>query len=296
MTQVLFSFLGATSAAAIFWFTVPETYSFGSLSILLALCFVVLTENHPFSSLWYVAVSALTLSFTITNWMVGILVAAVNHHWKQSLQINVNAFALVTLLWGVQKYMFSSAVFFLGDKEEGRRIYIFRSASDYLTIIKSFFSDTIIMPAIQLTENIEQPEWPYISVQASAPGSGSMWGFLAVGLWMSLLGLGVWGCLSSKKYTKFRLVLGLSLLGLLLLHFVYGGPYTFLYSLHFAPLLIILAAFSTLTQARLVGLILAGIIIISAGINNVQLFHKATEYFQIYPRTEYTQPETLRQF
>jgi len=33
----LFSILAATSAAAMFWFVIPETYSFGSLSILLAL-------------------------------------------------------------------------------------------------------------------------------------------------------------------------------------------------------------------------------------------------------------------
>ncbi len=38
----LFSLLGATSATAVFWFVVPETYPFGSLSILFALCFVAL--------------------------------------------------------------------------------------------------------------------------------------------------------------------------------------------------------------------------------------------------------------
>ncbi len=292
---MLFSLLGATSAAAIFWFTVPETYSFGSLSILLALCFVVLTENYLFSSLWYVAVSALTLSITITNWMVGILVTAVNHRWKQSLQITVNAFAVVTLLWGVQKYIFPSAVFFLGDREEKKYVKVFKSAGEYLTVIKSFVSNTIVMPAIQLTENIKKPEWPYMSPQATDPGSGSIWGFIAVGLWMALLGLGMWGCFSSKKHPKLRLVLGFSLLGQLLLHLVYGGGETFLFSLHFAPLLIILAAFSTLTRARLVGLILAGMLIISAGINNVQLFYQATEYFLNHgtPRSQ-VQSQMLR--
>ena len=276
---MLFSLLGATSAAAIFWFTVPETYSFGSLSILLALCFVALTENYRFSSLWHVAVSALTLSVTITNWMVGILLTAVNHRWKQSLQITVNAFALVTLLWGVEKYIFPSAVFFLGDREEKKYVEVFKSAGDYLTVVKSFFSNTIVMPAIQLNEHIKQPEWPLMSPQAADPGSGSIWGFIAVGLWMALLGLGVWGYLSSKKHTKFRLVLGFSLLGQLLLHLVYGGGETFLFSLHFAPLLIILAAFSALTRARPVALVLAGMLIVSASINNGQLFYQAAGYY-----------------
>ncbi|WP_414571529.1 hypothetical protein [Nostoc sp. CCY 9925] len=274
----LFSLLGATSAAAIFWFTIPETYPFGSLSILVALGFVSLTEKHLFSSLWYTAVSVLTLSITITNWMVGILVTVVNHRWKQSLQITLNTLALVTLLWAVEKYIFPSAIFFLGDTAEKEYIKIFKSAGDYLTVVKSFFCNTIVMPAIQLDVD-EQYGYTVMYAQSAAPGSGSIWGFMAVGLWMALLGLGIWGCVSSKKHTKFRLVLGLSLLGQLLLHLVYGSEFTFLYSLHFLPLLIILAAFSSLTRARLVSLMLAGMLVISAGINNGWQFHQATEYF-----------------
>jgi hypothetical protein len=276
---LLFSFLGATSAAAIFWFTVPETYSFGSLSILLALGFAALSEIYLFSSLWYVAISALTLSFTITNWMVGILVTAVNHRWKQSLQITVSTFALVSSLWLVEKYIFPSAVYFLGDQQEKQYIQVVKPANDYLTVVKSFFSNTIVMPAIHIEALVKPSEWPLMSSQAADPGSGSIWGFIAVGLWMALLGLGVWGCLAIKKHTKFRLVLGFSLLGQLLLHLAYGGTETFLYSLHFAPLLIILAAFSTLTRARPLALVLAGMLIVSAGINNGQLFYQAAGYY-----------------
>ncbi|MGA7931971.1 MAG: hypothetical protein WCA35_00175 [Kovacikia sp.] len=210
---ILFSLLGATSASAIFWFTVPETYSFGSLSILLALCFAALTENRLLSPLWYVAVSALTLSITTTNWMFGILVTSVNHRWKQSIQITLNALVVVTLLWVVQKYKLTGSVFFLGEHGEGKYIMVFKSAADYLTVVKSFFSNTLVMPAIQLTESIELPEWPAMNTQSADPGSGSMWGLIAVGLWMALLGLGMWGFFSIKKHTKFRLVLGFSLLG-----------------------------------------------------------------------------------
>ena len=114
--------------------------------------------------------------------------------------------------------------------------------------------------------------------QASSPGSGSFWGACAVGLWIALLGLGLWGFFSSKKHTKFRIVLGFSLLGQLALHLVYGNE-TFLYSLHFLPLLIILAAFSVLTSTRLIALILAGILVICTGINNGLLFHQILQYF-----------------
>ncbi len=275
---MLFSLLGAISAASVFWFTVPETYPFGSLSILLALGFAMLTEYYQISSLWYILVSTLTLSFTTTNWMVGILATAVNHRPKQSLQITVNAFALVTVLWGVQKYLFPSAVFFLGDKEEKKYLYVFKSASDYSRVIQSFFSHTLVMPEIGLQELSKGLYYQSMLTQASSPGSGSFWGACAVGLWIALLGLGLWGFFSSKKHTKFRIVLGFSLLGQLALHLVYGNE-TFLYSLHFLPLLIILAAFSVLTSTRLIALILAGILVICTGINNGLLFHQILQYF-----------------
>ena len=274
----LFTLLGATSAAAVFWFIVPETYSFGSLSMLLALGFVVLTQERQFSSLWFVAVSALTLSMTLTNWMVGILVTIVNHHWKQSLQITVNAFCLVTLLWGLQKYIFHSAVFFIGDLEEKAYTDVIKTFGSYLEVVKSFVSHTMIMPALEVIDKFNRPDWPIMLTQSSSPGSGSFWGAVSVGLWTALLGLGLWALFAIKPHPKLRLVLGLTLLGQLLLHLVYGDE-TFLYSLHFVPLLVVLAALITLTRARPLGLILAGGLVISAGINNGLQLNHVTEFF-----------------
>lgn len=273
----LFTILGGTSAAAMFWFVVPETYSFGSLTILLALAFVVLTQNYQFSSLWYGVVSAITLSMTVTNWMVGLLATIVNHRWKQSLQISANALCLVTVLWGIQKFIFPSALFFIGDREEKK--YILKPESGGpLQVVKSFISHTMVMPAIELFDNTKRPDWPRMLTQASHPGSGSFWGAVAVGLWIALIGLGLWALFSVKQHSKLRIVLGLTLLGQLLLHAVYGDE-TFLYSLHFAPLLVVLAALSTLTRTRRLGLILAGMLLLSAGINNGLQFNQATMYF-----------------
>ncbi len=275
----LFSLLGATSAAAIFWFTVPETYSFGSLSILVALCLAAISEYRQVSQSWYVLVSALTLSFTTTNWLAGILTTLVNHPWKRALQITVNAFSLVVVLWTVQKVLFKSAGFFLGDREEKKYLLLSGSGGP-LQVLKSFIAHTMVMPALNIvSDKYEPPHWPILLTQASAPGSGSIWGLVAVGLWTALLGLGVWGFFSTKKHFKLRLVLGLFLLAQLALHTVYGDE-TFLYALHFIPLLIVLASFSLLTPARLVGLGLAGALIVCAGINNGLQFKQATDFIQ----------------
>lgn len=272
----LFSLLAATSAAAVFWFVVPETYPFGSLSILFALCFVALGQYFKLSPLWYVLVSALTMSFTITNWMVGILVTVVNYSWKQALQISANAFCLVTLLWGLQKWFFPSVEFFIGDREEKKYILLSESGGP-LQVIKSFVSHTMVMPATYVVNRSNN--WFGILTQASNPGSASLWGTFAVILWTALLGLGLWGLFSIRQHLKLRLVLGLALLGQLALHIVYGDE-TFLYSLHFAPLLIVLAALSTLTRARFLALALAGLLVISVGVNNSQQFTKSTDFLR----------------
>jgi hypothetical protein len=279
LDAILFSLLGTTSAAAIFWFAVPETYSFGSLSILLALVVVVLGQYRQLSSWWYVLIGAGTLSITTTNWMAGILATFANNRWKQALQITVNAFCLVVGLWFLQYLIFPTAEFFL--KIQSEKNYVFNEgAVGPFTVIQSFISHTMIMSAIEIIDKTARPGFatPGIQMvtQLSAPGSGSLWGKIAVVLWTALLGLGIWGLFSIKQHPKLRIVLGLTILGQLVLHLLYGEE-TFLYSLHFAPLLIILAAMSTLTRARPLGLVLAGLLLVCAGINNGLEFNRATE-------------------
>ena len=274
---ILFSLLATVSASAVFWFIVPETYQFGSLSILVALGVAALTEQRQLSSLWYVGVSALTFSITITNWMAGILLTAVSYSKKEALQITINAFCLVVLLWSVQKRLFPSAGFFLlGIKGETEFVTLFDPIGPIHTF-KAFIAHTLVMPTINLVENVAVASpWPVLSVQASVPGSASLWGAIAVVAWIVLLSLGIWGFFSYQRHTKLRIVLALTLLGQLLLHSIYGAE-TFLYSLHFLPLLILLAAFSTFTPARPIALLLVGVLLITAGTNNFIQLSKTIE-------------------
>ena len=274
---VLFTLLGMCTASAMFWFVVPESFSFGSVTILWAMALVAFAEHRPVSSTWYVAASVLTLSATVTNWMAGIIATIVNHPWKRSLQLTVNALVVATLIWVVQKLVFQSAEFFLPLNT--RREYILSSlSSGPLNVLKVFFLDGIMMPAIDVTY------WPAIfsylpvmSIQGSLPGSGTSLGLYGVFAWGLLLGLGLWALLFLKQQFRFRIALGLTLLGQLMLHMLFGWE-TFLFSIHFVPLLVVIAALSTLTRARLVALSLAGAVTVFAGINNFIQFGRATEF------------------
>ncbi len=305
LDATLFSVLALTSSGFIFWTVVPESYLFGSLTMVGALGFVVWTQFKPRSHWWYVVVSAATLTITTTNWMAGIFATFVNLvNWEQStwqksswttvsgflkslritvqallpsLWITVQAFLLVVLLWPIQKFLFRSAEFFVGGTKETRFMFL-PSAGGPLHVFCGFVYHSLIMPAIYiLPSNPRRPNWPLMSVQFAWPGSGSFWGMAAAGLWTVFLGLGLWACWRSEQHRKPRMVLALILLGQLALFLVYGDE-TFLYAMQIMPFLILVCAFLTLTRWRGVALTLSVLLIITAGINNAEQFRNATDF------------------
>uniref|UniRef100_B8HVA6 Uncharacterized protein n=1 Tax=Cyanothece sp. (strain PCC 7425 / ATCC 29141) TaxID=395961 RepID=B8HVA6_CYAP4 len=274
----LFSLLGGVSAAAVFWLVVPESFALGSLTILLGFIFVVLSQYHPFSAFWYVALNVLTVSITITNGMVGFFATIINHRWLKSLQICFISLALATGLWVLQRLVFINSGFpfqlrtFIGEKK-------FMSAPDssrILAVISSFFYQTMVMPATQFLNSPLRPDWVKLDVNTLDPGSGGWWGTIAVLSWTGLLVLGFWGFCTTKQHQKLRVVLGVTLGVQLLMHSIYGVEETFIYSLHFIPLLLLLAAFSLFTRFRPLSLGLVLILLVSAGLNNRMQFNSIT--------------------
>ncbi|MGH8613132.1 MAG: hypothetical protein ACREYF_14225 [Gammaproteobacteria bacterium] len=271
LDAVLFTAVALVSAASLFWFTVPETYSFGSLSIVLALLVVGLSEYHALSERWYLLTSAATLSMTVTNWMVGLVAVFNRFAWRKAVQISVNAFALVSALWILQKLFVPSAEF-INVAEEPKYLHL-RSAGNPLQKMQAFFSHSMVMPPIG-SGTKSDPPWAILSVQHSTVWSGGPLGKTAAGLWLGLLGLGLWGLFKSSTQQALRRVIGLALLGQLALHLIYGKE-TFLYSLHYLPLLVLMAACGALTRARPLVLCLAGALVVTAGASNGSRFSEA---------------------
>jgi hypothetical protein len=73
-----------------------------------------------------------------------------------------------------------------------------------------------------------------------------------------------------------RTALAATAAGQLMLHLVYGDE-TFLYALHYAPLLIAMVALSSLTNLRRAVLTLTVLLIPLATINNAQRFAESVE-------------------
>jgi len=139
------------------------------------------------------------------------------------------------------------------------------------------FFHSIVMPSIRV---IPEPKWgEAMSVQASALGSSGAWGVAATILWAALLALAALGLLSSRGDLRFRIVLGSTLAGQVFLHMIYGEE-TFLYVLHFAPLLILAAALAAAaTPWRRIVLALAVALAFTAAMNNASQLATAMAFF-----------------
>jgi len=109
----LFSLVALSSASAVFFFAIPETFIVGSITILFALIWAASDERGQSSPIVEAVISAMTLGSSVTNWMFGLLLAVVRRpFFGQAIQVSVNALAICVLAWTVQKFIFPLAEFF----------------------------------------------------------------------------------------------------------------------------------------------------------------------------------------
>jgi hypothetical protein len=274
----VFSAVGAVSASSLFGSAVPETHLFGSITLLLGMGFAAYAATRALSPGWFVAASALSLSMTVTNWMAGLLVTLLNHPWRRSVLITLGAFTLVAMLWVVQNAIFPSSQFFLLFFDE-RQYVLLESAGGLGSRLTAFFVHPMVMPLVQVLEDPLQAKGPILSVQRAAIGSSGVLGGISSLIWIWLLAVGVRTLASRKTLDTPRTVLGLTLLGQLALHLVWGDE-TFLFSLHWLPLLVLVAGIGALGPQRRTVLVAATVLTIGACVNNVTQFVRVTSELQ----------------
>jgi hypothetical protein len=293
---ILLVMLAWSSAATLFWLPTPESYALGSISIMAALMAAMLASKHRLSPLAYIGMSAFTMSVTITNWMSGLLATFTTQPKRRAIMLTIAALALVTVLWLVEKQIFPAAGFFIGDDEEANYMYYPYFHRIYAVLV-NIFSHSMITPDILTLPNTHifgegGFNWTMVSIQEASLGSATLQGKVATVLWAGLLGLGVGACLIANIPKAYKLTLGLTLLGQIGLHILYGEE-TFLYSLHFLPLLIGLAAFSFTGNLRPVAITLTLALIPLSMINNWQQFKKASD-IAVSPRQDVLNHRELR--
>ena len=281
----LLALVALISAAWLFIFPIPETYPFGSVSLLLVLVWVALARGRP-TPLWsQVGINLLAIGMTVTNWMASAIATLTSVSWRRAVLV----FAIMGLLlvgaWHVQASRLGVTVAI----QEGQNIFPTRAGGP-LHILRSMFFHTIVMPAITIRpddgktgvvlaneDTVVVPE--RMVTQPSWPGSASGWGRAALVCWMGLLLLGVRGLAASSSDLRLRLVLGATLIAQVALHLLYGDE-TFLYSPHFLPLLLTLVALGCLSGPRPLVLMLLGILVVTDVVNNLLVFDQAVQFMR----------------
>jgi hypothetical protein len=262
LDAVVFSLVAASSAGAMFWSAIPETYLLGSLTIIAVLIVAALAESRQIPAWLDVAVGAASLSILITNFMVWLASLVSRYRLQRAVQLASNALVTVVLLWAVEKFFLPSAQFFLGAHEKSGA----PPAGSTLMVV---FLHSMVAPEAWTLPNQQPGFWPLLSLQHTALGPISVLKALAIASWLSLLCAAAWALARLPLYPRFRATLALSIAGQITLHLVYGNE-TFLYALDWIPLFVTAAALATLARGRWIVLTLAAIFVVTAGIHNAQ--------------------------
>ena len=124
-------------------------------------------------------------------------------------------------------------------------------------------------PAVETQENAE-----VVTNQKAGFFDRTTAGIMAAVVWLALVGIGIWGGLRTIALHPVCVGLALMIVSQAAIHVVYGDP-TFLYALHFLPVLVAIASLSWFTPLRWIALGGALVVAILGGANNVEQFNVA---------------------
>ena len=273
LDALVFTALAHASAAAVFWLPVPETYALGSVSVMAALALCAWDPLGRAGATAYVGAAAFSLAVTTTNWVSGLAALVSRRPPRAALQLAANSLTVVVVVWGLQRLLFSSAEFFIGEGAQTRFI-LPHGLAGIAQALRAVFFHSMVMPAIGI---VHEPKWGSImSVQDAAIGSGGSLSMIATGLWALLLVPGIWALATQPSAVRRPLVLALA--GHLLVYGTYGEE-TFLYTLHIAPLLVAVAVLATRTRLRAVSLAAAGLLTVLLAVHNIGALYGALGFF-----------------
>lgn len=285
---VLLTLVGVTSAAAIFWLPIRETYGLGSTTILLALVLMAWARRAKDrrTGAWLLA-GVIAVGITVTNWMVAALGAWALLPRRRALKVAVGGLAVAALLLGFEKWLMPTTRSLGTMRGETEFMYRpdARRTSDVLTVLAAH---SVVAPKIERLNTASSPPpvdgglvplaQNQISVQTAPLGSAGLPSAVATVAWLALFALGLVAAISLTRIDRLWLVLLLALAGQLALHLVYGAE-TFLYALHWTPLLIGIAAAATLTRLRPLALALATLVLVLGATSNLRQLRRAARLY-----------------
>jgi hypothetical protein len=283
--------VGLAGASPRFWFVVPETFLLGGLALLFTILVAARSETHKLGDTWYVASGVATLGSTLSNWFSGLLLALTTGSLRRAVRIAVMSMGILAMLWIAERVLYPN-ISFIFDPQGVRTHVRLPDAARIVDVTRAFFSHAAVAPRLEACTGRPVELVPFfLSFQAAAVGSGGALGALGTVVWFALLLLGAYALVRLPQRRVVRFVLAGGLLSQFMLHLVYGGE-TFLYSIHWWGLLVVLVALAWHTRARAAARALAIVFILTAGTHNLQVWRSSLPVFEggagAYPRNART--------
>ena len=267
--------LGGVSAASLFWFSVPETYPLSALAMqgCLLVAAAHLSRRVPD---WLIAVASGTSAATaLTNFMAGLALAAAYRSARQALRLSALALSIVVLAWAAQKLIFPRPASFPLKEVRGEFNYVLtESQGTRLDVLRTALVSSIVAPKIEEYEAGVEATGKQLTIQRSG-FSSSGWAYrVLAAAWLAVLGAGVIVLVRTPALARFAKVVLWTAAGQVALHLMYGEE-TFLYALHFASLLVLIAGAALLRARNRWASVAATAFIVALAANNLTRLHEA---------------------
>jgi hypothetical protein len=221
----------ASSSAFIFWWSIPETFPIGSLSILIP--FYLLSRQEDRLKAWALALAG-SLAITTTNVSAGIVALFFSKQRNNFFKILLLALLLISTLSFLQKSYLPSAEYFFGGSVAREQRFI-PSSTDPRASVPGRALDFAIYTGVVPGEPIRWVKGMYVPY-----GLNLLGGFRVIPAisWIALLAIGSIELFHNFR-SNFAKAVFFFLLSQFILHMVYGDQ-PFLYSAHFLPEFILL--------------------------------------------------------
>jgi len=244
-----------STSAAIYWIGFPEWLAFGAATMLACVIWIAgpaATRTHATG----VAQNFISGCISATTWTLGFVASLISDfpklRWRQAFVHTRDAIALMATLTVIQYFFFPTAGGFLNIWREAGYFLMPSEQGTFLNYIVEFFAHTLAAPEARITtaNPADAPSWGILLMTSQLQGALLTPLTLAMfALWLVLGGLGVRAALKGGVTRPvFVFVVG-ALLYYFALHAVLGGE-VFLFSLHFAPLMVFIALWATRSNLK----------------------------------------------
>ena len=282
---LVFSGCLLASAAFIHWSAIVETYPFAFLSLMVMFAILTCADTRS-TALWY-AGSLFTITITVTNWSFGLASTFFRLRFRSFLIVAVLTFCSAVALGYFQQVAFKDAkllLFFdpanLSREQQWTQPALQKSGmmqwNPAANLRSLLLYGAVAPPPEEISRKDSWHQYKAVDNQSVSAWQYTPLALVAVAAWIVLLTFGLWGAAKHKAGKPAFFALATFIVGQFAMHLVYGDV-TFLYSLHFFPALLGIAAFGWFSPARMVSLAAALVFLVAGATSNLQQFCTATD-------------------